>query len=65
MAHAVAKSALFAGAGVIGSAYRTDDLEGLRGVAALVLALIHLGEAASVPGPAASPATVAGAGDRA
>jgi hydrogenase-4 component B len=33
VAHAIAKSALFAGAGVIGSGYGTDDMETLRGVA--------------------------------
>ncbi|NES17006.1 MULTISPECIES: proton-conducting transporter membrane subunit [Micromonospora] len=33
VAHAIAKSALFAAAGVIGSAHGTDDMERLRGVA--------------------------------
>ena len=33
VAHAIAKSALFTAAGVIGSAYGTDDMEILRGVA--------------------------------
>ncbi len=33
VAHAIAKSALFASAGIIGSAYGNDDMETLRGVA--------------------------------
>jgi hydrogenase-4 component B len=33
VAHAIAKSALFASAGVIGSAHGSDDMEALRGVA--------------------------------
>jgi formate hydrogenlyase subunit 3/multisubunit Na+/H+ antiporter MnhD subunit len=33
VAHAIAKTALFSAAGVIGATYRTDDMEQLRGVA--------------------------------